>query len=119
MSMIELIYSTHQPRVDEAITGVISLCEMLLPGRIRAYYLTGSYTDGSAVASSDIDLEIVVRGQMGNEREQFERINEALNRLGTFLYDLSFVGEDELSVGHMQDAVPAAQQALRHQHEAL
>ena len=34
--------------------GLVGLCELTFPERIQAYYLVGSYADGSAVPSSDL-----------------------------------------------------------------
>lgn len=58
MTGISLLHSTNHQKVDQILQGIISLYEMVFPGRIRGYYLVGSYADGSATPTSDIDLQI-------------------------------------------------------------
>jgi hypothetical protein len=62
MNDITPLHSTGNQQVDHILQGVIGLYEMIFPGRIRGYYLVGSYADGSAVAASDIDVEIWFKG---------------------------------------------------------
>lgn len=58
----------HVPRgtgnvgIDTTLQRTIGLFEDAFPGRVRGYYLFGSRMDRSAVATSDIDLVIVIRG---------------------------------------------------------
>ena len=59
--MSDLIFSTGNTQVDGILSGFIQACEDALPGRVKAYYLTGSYAYGSPVPTSDIDLNVVVR----------------------------------------------------------
>ena len=75
--------SGSQP-VDDALRGAIGIFEMVFPGRIRAYYVEGSYADRSAVATSDIDLAIVFKGRFADEDEA-----GAARQLGAFCADLS------------------------------
>lgn len=59
MDTITLLSSTGDPSVDRLLRGVIGRFEAAFPARIRCHYLKGSYTDGSAVATSDLDLAVV------------------------------------------------------------
>jgi len=53
---ITLLNTTGHQRIDDIIRGLIGIFEAAFPDRIRAYYLAGSYADGSAVPLSDIDI---------------------------------------------------------------
>lgn len=59
MNTVSLLNSVGNRRVDDILRGVIGIFESVFPNRIRGYYLTGSYTDGSAVPASDIDVDIL------------------------------------------------------------
>lgn len=64
------IEPTGNGRVDAILRGVIGIFETLFPGRIRGYYLTGSFHDGSATPLSDIDLLILFSGGFVDEGEE-------------------------------------------------
>ncbi|NKB65773.1 MAG: hypothetical protein GKR89_01810 [Candidatus Latescibacteria bacterium] len=53
---VELDFSTGQDPIDDILRGIIGIFERVFPGRISAYYLAGSYGEGTAVATSDIDF---------------------------------------------------------------
>ena len=59
MSYVSLLDSAGNREVDNILRGVIGIFESVFPDRIRGYYLTGSYTDGTAVPASDIDVDIL------------------------------------------------------------
>jgi predicted nucleotidyltransferase len=59
--MVSLATSSGSRPVDDALRNAIGIFETAFPGRIRAYYVEGSYADRSAVATSDIDLAIVFK----------------------------------------------------------
>jgi hypothetical protein len=46
-----------------------SIYESIFPGRIRGYYLLGSYTDATSVSISDIDMAILFKGSFVDNRE--------------------------------------------------
>lgn len=56
-----LLFSANHPAVDEALTRFVELYETTYPHQILAYYLIGSHTDDNALATSDIDLELITR----------------------------------------------------------
>jgi predicted nucleotidyltransferase len=70
VSAVVLTLSTGHERIDAVLRGIVGIWEMAFPGRIRAYYLTGSYSDGTALPTSDIDLSILFRGGFTHEREE-------------------------------------------------
>lgn len=69
MSNVRLLFETADERVNNILGGTIGLLEAAFPNRLRACYLTGSYADGSAVPSSDIDLFVLFRRAMRDDEE--------------------------------------------------
>lgn len=47
--------------VDDVLAHMVGAYEKDFPGRIRGYYLLGSYADGRAVVGSDIDMYILFK----------------------------------------------------------
>jgi hypothetical protein len=70
MPQIELTASSGDATTDRVLRGALGLMERLFPGRLRACYLTGSVTDGSAVATSDLDGYLVSKGGFRDAAEQ-------------------------------------------------
>lgn len=61
--------------VDDLLRGVVGLVEAAFPRRVRAYYLTGSYADATAVEASDLDLTVVFRGRfLAGEAARFREL---------------------------------------------
>ena len=56
---ITLTASTASDRADRALRQVIGVFEAAFPGRVRAYYMDGSFADGTGLATSDVDLTVV------------------------------------------------------------
>ena len=61
----DLYFSTGNSKVDGILSSFIQECEDAIPGRVKAYYLTGSYAYGSPVSTSDIDLNVILRSEGG------------------------------------------------------
>ncbi|MCL5998358.1 MAG: nucleotidyltransferase domain-containing protein [Chloroflexi bacterium] len=80
--------TTGQSQVDNLLRGLIGLCELAFPQRVRAYYLVGSYADGSAVGGSDVDVRIVFRDDFREELQQRDREHRlrALRRMQRIVY---------------------------------
>jgi predicted nucleotidyltransferase len=84
--------------IDAFLCRLVGAFEAALPGRVRAYYLIGSYADGSAVPCSDLDVVVLVKGRL-------ERADEALAWAVGDRYalraparlDLAIGGEDDVS----------------------
>ena len=55
--------------VDRLIDEVVAAGAAALPGRIVAWYVTGSYADGSAVPGSDLDIVAVLDGEVGLDED--------------------------------------------------
>jgi hypothetical protein len=97
MTAIEILATTGIEQVDNIVRGVISIVELMLPNRVRGYYLTGSYADGSAVSMSDIDLATVVKGvATPEEDDQFADLRAACKLISPCALDLSLINEDIL-----------------------
>jgi len=92
-----LLNSTANPHVDLLLAGLIGVCEEVFPGRLRAAYLTGSYADGSAIASSDLDLVVVFRGELEpNEAGRLAALSEYCDGISTLQLNLYPIGEGTL-----------------------
>jgi hypothetical protein len=61
MEQVALCFTTGDQRADRLLEGAIGVLEMCFPNRVGGYYLVGSYANGSAVASSDLDLVVVFK----------------------------------------------------------
>ena len=59
MSNVSLLNSAGNRKVSNILRGVIGIFELVFPNRIRGYFLTVSYTDGTAVPASNIDFDIL------------------------------------------------------------
>ena len=70
MQTISLLNSTGNQRVDNILRGVIGIFETIFPDRIRGYYLVGSYADGTAVSTSDIDMKILFKNRFRDNAER-------------------------------------------------
>ena len=57
-------------RVDRDLRQAVDAFEVAFPGRVRGYYVEGSYADQTGVASSDLDLTIVFRDRFAGEAER-------------------------------------------------
>lgn len=69
MRKIALRWSTGRPNVDEILRHVVGAFETTFEGRVRSYYLTGSFADDTAQAFSDIDLSLLFRGSLAAAEE--------------------------------------------------
>ncbi len=100
--------ATGVAHIDNILCGLIDIVEMSFPGRVRSYYLGGSYSDGSAVGgdgdgsthASDVDLFVIFRGTIGEgETATFERLVAACRLLSPTQIDAHPYAEDDLLRG--------------------
>jgi hypothetical protein len=97
MVAINLLNSTGVFEVDRIIGEVIRLGEYHFPGRIRGYYLVGSYAVGEAVATSDIDIVVVFKDSLTPEEKQgLASFKEECYQLYPLGIDITPVGEVQL-----------------------
>lgn len=99
-SLDALTNPTGSVRIDGALRALVAACAVALPGRLRAAYVTGSYADESALASSDLDIALVLAGCVAaEERGATERVIEAVAQQCGVELDASVISEDELARG--------------------
>ncbi len=79
------------------IDGAIGLMEMTFPERIRAYYLTGSFAEGTAVSNSDLDMIVVFKGEFRQgEADHLRQLRHHATKLSPFRLDLTPKCETDL-----------------------
>jgi predicted nucleotidyltransferase len=96
---VELRFSTENDLADEILGGVIGIWENIFPGRVSGYYLFGSYSTGTADASSDLDLAILFKDRFQDDAEtdQAQRLCERLEALNPAItVDMFYVSEDSV-----------------------
>jgi predicted nucleotidyltransferase len=96
---VELLFATGNDLADEIAGGVIGIWESIFPGRIRGYYLFGSYSAGAADSSSDLDIAILFKDRFLGvaETEQAQRLCEWLDALHPAItVDMFYVSEDSV-----------------------
>ncbi|MGG6270380.1 nucleotidyltransferase domain-containing protein [Leptolyngbya sp. AN03gr2] len=64
-----LVYFTEHPKINQIIQGVIGVFEKAFLGRIRGYYLQGSFASQSAVTNSDLDLYVIFKERFDSQVE--------------------------------------------------
>lgn len=68
MDTSKLLHSFNDNQVDTILAGMVGIFEKVFPDRIRAYYVIGSYLDGTQLPTSDIDGYIIFKGD-GNPQD--------------------------------------------------
>jgi len=100
MAEVELIASTGSARMDAVVRRLIAEMRAVLPGRLRAVYVLGSYADASAVSTSDLDLELVIAdGLREDERTHIQAFLAAYASSADGELDIGFFDEDTLRAG--------------------
>jgi hypothetical protein len=98
---ISLIASTASDRADHALQQFIGDFAAAFPGRVRAYYVHGSFADGTGLATSDLDLTVVFAGGFldDGERQAAETLAKTCAAVGLIELDCATTCEDELRWG--------------------
>jgi predicted nucleotidyltransferase len=97
MHTVALLTSSGAARIDQALRDCIALIEQHLPDRVRGYYVVGSYGYGEAQPASDIDLVVVLKGELGQaDRQQFAAARAECARISLVPLDLSLDSEAKL-----------------------
>jgi predicted nucleotidyltransferase len=65
--MMNLQASTGSAEADKIIADVVSSFAAAMAGRVRGFYVAGSYAEGKPVPGSDIDLIVVLREKSDEE----------------------------------------------------
>jgi hypothetical protein len=98
MKAYRLQASLGEARADAIVRGIVSRYETCFPGRVRSYYLLGSYADATTVAISDIDLVVVFRGSFQDqaEEERARRVVHACQLISPIRLDITAYSEATL-----------------------
>jgi len=98
---IQLSTSSGSLSADNALRGLIGIFEMRFPGRIRAYYVEGSYADRTAIAASDIDLVLIFKHCFVDEAEAgaARQLGAYCASLSAFELDLEIIDEQHAARG--------------------
>lgn len=82
---ITLTQSTNDPRINAILKGVIGIYEHFFPGRVRGYYVVGSYANGTAVSTSDVDVHPLFKSDFLNPEEtnQVYAVRDLCNQLSS------------------------------------
>jgi hypothetical protein len=64
-----LAYFTDHPKINQILQGIIGVFEKVFLGRIRGYYLQGSFGQRSAVTNSDLDLYVIFKDNFSSPVE--------------------------------------------------
>jgi hypothetical protein len=67
---VSLAHSTGHELADHVVREMVTRFEEAFPNRISGYYAEGSYADQSAVATSDLDLTLVLHSPVTTPAEQ-------------------------------------------------
>ena len=96
-----MLTTTDNPTADRILQGLVGILEAVFPGRIRGYYLEGSYADQTALTTSDIDLIILFKDSFldTTEREKAEQLVEHYSTVSAFELDVSFLDEGQIADG--------------------
>lgn len=98
MTDIALVNHTGHYQVDRILRGIVGVLELSFPDRIRGYYLTGSYHDGSAVSTSDLDLFVLFKDDlMPEESNRTKALCDECSFLSPIRLDVYPNGEKHLS----------------------
>ena len=76
MKSSDLLYSFDNEQLNEILAGMISIFETVFPDRIRAYYVIGSYLDGTQLSTSDIDGYVIFKDNI--DFEEYKKTMELL-----------------------------------------
>ncbi len=96
-----LLLSTGHERVDRFLQTTISRFATAFPGRVCAFYIEGSYANGTSLATSDLDLTIVFREHFADEAERASAtaLAHECAALSPVEFDAEIVDEATLSGG--------------------
>lgn len=97
MNPPQLLASTGSEVANSLLRGIIHLFETVYPAQVRGYYVTGSYADGAAVATSDLDMKVVFNRDLSTEEmEKAHDLCWACEWMSSLETDISVVSEGEM-----------------------
>ena len=97
---IDLCASTGNPQINGILRGLIGIYQTVFPGRLRCVYVIGSYSDGSAVPGSDLDVGIVFTESLKDaELAQFRQVNQSVALISPVRLDCGTVNPERFTHG--------------------
>jgi hypothetical protein len=99
MNDLTLPVMTGIPPIDATLLAIVRAFEHAFPNRIRAYYLIGSYVEGTAVPLSDIDCFVIFADQFATQQEEAsaEKIGEQCAAVSAVRLDIGAYPEHALA----------------------
>ncbi|MEM7554756.1 MAG: hypothetical protein AAF378_11760 [Cyanobacteria bacterium P01_A01_bin.84] len=96
--MYTLSYSTNHPKIDRILQGTIGVFEKVFLGRIRGYYLQGSYGNSNAITNSDLDLYVIFKDDFHDSVEftKARCLGESCTQISSVLLEIKPGAEDAL-----------------------
>jgi len=92
-------HAGHSKLSYAILRWLIGTLRPAFPRRVRAYYAKGSYTDGTDVPPSAIDLTIVFKDRFLSDHERRHAVHAFATAPGTVEPDVDIVDEAELAGG--------------------
>ncbi|WP_201385519.1 hypothetical protein [Ktedonobacter sp. SOSP1-85] len=108
--MMQLFYETGTSAVDEPLVSTIQRYERVFSGRVRGYYLLGSYADRCPVVGSDIDMYILFREAFVAPEEivRAQELAHVCAQMSTLRLEIKLCCEQELAEGNEQSIMRVA-----------
>jgi hypothetical protein len=102
MSDLALTFSTGIQPIDITLLSKVHAFEQAFPRRVRAYYLIGSYVEGTAVPLSDIDCFVIFADHFGTPQEEAfaEKIGQQCAEVSPVRLDIGAYAETTLAQLH-------------------
>jgi hypothetical protein len=96
MASLSLVFSTGNLTIDRLVMGLVSIFEHVFPNRVSGYYLLGSYANGSALPSSDLDMVMLFKDRFLSQHE-FDTavaINESCKLISPVVLDAWVISDE-------------------------
>lgn len=86
---------------DAVLNRVVEGFENSFPNRVRGYYIHGSVADNTGIATSDVDLDIVIKGRFSGADEQalYSQFARAVAASSDLELDIDVTDEASLLAG--------------------
>lgn len=95
-----IAYIRSSVDAEKFYAGLAELMAAAFPERLQSIYLLSSRADGSAIATSDVDLALVFHGAIDPaERPRIKAVLDALQRVSPVMLDATITSDAELARG--------------------